>query len=98
LGKNIVIDVAGVETELNNTTKFITSTHEGTSVSWVPEDSVELTEKTITENGTYAPAAGEYAWSKVTVAVESLTGTLQNGDAFELTLVDGEPTITITRS
>ena len=85
MSKNIVIEKAGVPQTLTGTEEIKTSKVDSGSVSWVPEDETVLTELTVTQNGTYQPGAGVYGFSKVTVNVQIVTGTM-DGKTYQVTL------------
>ena len=84
MSKNIVIQEGGVGRQLT-VNKLKTNLVSGGSCLWVPEDDVQLTTKTITENGTYkAVTDGYYGYSDVTVSgIGKATGTGPDGEDHE---------------
>lgn len=68
MSKNITIQEGGIAKQLT-VDKLKTNLVGGGNQLWVPEDEVQLTTKTITENGTYkASDDGYYGYSEVTVS------------------------------
>lgn len=53
MSKNIIIQEGGVNKNLNAIKKIQTAEQGGGSVYWVPEEDIELGDKTIKKNGTY---------------------------------------------
>lgn len=74
MSKNIIIQQDGQAQSLNNVPKISTTTLEGGSCTWVPEDEADTYARTQTlrvdENGTYTPEEGYAGFSEVTVDVE----------------------------
>ena len=81
MSKNIVIQEGGVS-KLLAADKLKTDEAGTGSCLWVPEDEVQLTTKTITEDGTYsADDDGYYGYSEVTVhGIGTATGKDSDGD------------------
>lgn len=81
MSKNITIQEGGITKQLT-TDKLKTNLVGGGTCLWVPEDEVQLTTKTITENGTYkASDDGYYGYSEVTVnGIGIATGIDGDGD------------------
>lgn len=83
MSENIIIQEGGVGKQLV-VDKLKTDHVGGGSCLWVPEDSVQLTTKHITENGTYrASTDGYYGYSEATVSIPNVgtaTGTDSDGD------------------
>lgn len=66
MSKEVVIEIAGVAQ--NYTLDILrTKNIDGGSIDWVPEDDVQLTSLTVTENATYTPSGTVYGFSNVTV-------------------------------
>lgn len=97
MSKNITIQEGGVAKQLTADKLKTNLVGSGTCL-WVPEDEVQLTTKTITENGTYkASDDGYYGYSEVTVSgIGSVTGTdpTTGEDTTVTTTPEGEITIT----
>ena len=81
MSKNITIQEGGVTKQLT-VDKLKTNLVSSGTCLWVPEDEVQLTTKTITENGTYKAADdGYYGYSEVIVSGQgTATGTDGDGD------------------
>lgn len=83
MSKNLTIKEGGVAKQLT-VDKLKTNLVSGGTCLWVPEDEVQLTTKTITENGIYkASDDGHYGYSKVIVNIANAgtaTGTDGDGD------------------
>ena len=83
MSKNITIQESGIAKQLN-ADKLKTNLVSGGTCLWVPEDDVQLTTKTITENGTYkASDDGYFGYEQVTVNIAKsgiATGTDTDGD------------------
>lgn len=81
MSKNITIQEGGVAKQLT-VDKLKTNLVSSGTCLWVPEDEVQLTTKTITENGTYRAADdGYYGYSEVIVSGQgTATGTDGDGD------------------
>ena len=83
MSKNITIQEGGVAKQLT-VNKLKTSLVDSGTCLWVPEDEVQLTTKTITENGTYkASDDGYYGYEQVIVNIANAgvaTGTDGDGD------------------
>lgn len=75
MSKDIIIEEGGVGRQFTGVTKLQTKQIEGGVCYWVPEDETELTNKTITENGTYRAADdGVYGWDTINVNVPGGAG------------------------
>ena len=68
MSKAIVIEKNGVAQNLT-LDKLRTKEVGGGTIDWVPEDDVQLTELTVTANGTYTPSGTVYGFSGVSVSV-----------------------------
>lgn len=81
MSKNITIQEGGVAKQLT-VDKLKTNLASSGTCLWVPEDEVQLTTKTITQNGTYkASDDGYYGYSEVIVSGQgTATGTDGDGD------------------
>lgn len=83
MSKNISIQEGGTAKQLT-VDKLITHLVNSGTCLWVPEDEVQLTTKTITENGTYkASDDGYYGYEQVIVSIANAgiaTGTDGDGD------------------
>jgi len=83
MSKNITIQEGGVAKQLT-VDKLKTNLVGSGTCLWVPEDEVQLTTKTITENGTYnASDDGYYGYNQVVVSITgggTATGTDGDGD------------------
>lgn len=83
MSKNITIQEGGIGKQFT-ADKLRTNLVGGGTCLWVPEDEVRLTQKHITENGTYLAEDDEYyGYSKVTVNVPGGNGSADS---------DGKPT------
>lgn len=75
MSKNITIQEGGVARQFGGVPRIRTDEVGGGSCWWVPEDETELTNKTITENGTYDAADdGVYGWDTINVNVPGGAG------------------------
>jgi len=83
MGKNITIQEGGIAKQMT-VNKLRTNLVGSGTCLWVPEDAVQLTTKTITENGTYnASNDGYYGYSQVIVSIPDVgkvTGKDGDGD------------------
>lgn len=97
MSKNITIQEGGVAKQLT-VDKLKTNLVSSGTCLWVPEDEVQLTTKTITENGTYkASDDGYYGYSEVTVnGVGTTTGKDGDGDDAIVT-VDDDGQLVLTK-
>lgn len=99
MSKNIRIKVQGQIQQLNNVSEIEASSgNYGTNI-WVPEDETELTDVTLTSNGTYrASDSGVYGWRRVTVNVPlELSGTTARGETWAVSMTgDGRPKLSIS--
>lgn len=79
MSKNIVIQEGGVGRQFT-VDKLKTALVGGGSCNWVPEDEVQLTTLTVSENGTYSAAdEGGYGYSQVIVNVPGGAGGAPGG-------------------
>lgn len=85
MSKNIIIQEGGIGKQLT-ADKLRTNLVGGGTCLWVPEDEVQLTTKTITENGTYkASDDGYYGYEQVVVSIAGIgTATGMDGDGDEV--------------
>lgn len=92
--KNIIIQEGGLARALS-AEKLRTNLVEGGTCLWVPEDSVKLGKKTVSENGTYTAAdAGFYGFSQFTVrGVGTAKGRGADGNEY-LVNQDGDSLVT----
>ena len=90
MSKNITIKEGGTAKQLT-VDKLKTNLVSSGTCLWVPEDEVQLTTKTITQNGTYkASDDGYYGYSEVTVSgIGTATGTDEDGDEAIVTTGEG---------
>ena len=63
--------------------KLRTSSIDGSSITWIPEDESRCESLHVTENGTYQPGAGHYGYDYVTVSVNGGSVTGKDGDGDE---------------
>ena len=90
MSKNITIQEGGVAKQLT-VDKLKTNVVGGGTMLWVPEEDVQLTTKTITEDGTYkAVDDGYYGYSEVTVnGIGKATGIDADGDEATVSVNSG---------
>lgn len=100
MSKDIIVQLKGEPQELSGVERLsLDGVGDDLGSIWVPEDEVQLTEKTITENGTYrATDDGEYGWKRVIVNVPmELSGTTPTGENWSVSMSgDGRPKLTIS--
>lgn len=90
MSKNITIQEGGAAKQMT-VDKLKTNLVGGGTQLWVPEDSVELTTKNITANGTYrASDDGYYGYSEVTVNVPGGAGGPPGGAGSSIVGKDGD--------
>ena len=95
MSKNITIQEGGTAKQMT-VEKLRTNLVGGGSCLWVPEDTVTLGRKTITENGTFVAADdGLYGYARVTVrGVGRANGTDRDGDDASTTTDSGGALVT----
>ena len=81
-GKNIIIQQNGTEKYFSDVWRIKPRSLTGGTETFVPVDSLELTDLTVYENGQYDPNdRGYYGFNTVTVNVEAHVSSLQGVDA-----------------
>ena len=87
MSKDIIIQQAGIDQELDGVSLIRTQAADTGTIDWMPEDEATLGSLSTVENGTFTPSGNLYGFDVVTVNVPAaaVEGTI-NGVEYRVTV------------